>query len=72
MVVLQNLGLAWLPRWHYAVLVGHDLAARQLVLRSGTTERELMGFALFERTWARSARWAFVALVPGRLPATAR
>ena len=70
-VVLQNLGLAWLPRWHYAVLVGYDLTQRQLVLRSGTTEREVMGFALFERTWARSARWAFVALVPGRLPATA-
>jgi tetratricopeptide (TPR) repeat protein len=30
-----------------------------------------MGFALFERTWARGARWAFVAAAPGRLPATA-
>jgi tetratricopeptide (TPR) repeat protein len=67
-VVLQNLGLAWLPRWHYAVLVGYDLAAREVVLRSGTTEREVMGFALFERTWARGTRWAFVALPPGRLP----
>jgi tetratricopeptide (TPR) repeat protein len=70
-VVLQNLGLAWLPRWHYAVLVGYDLTQRQVVLRSGITERELMGFALFERTWARASWWAFVALVPGRLPATA-
>ena len=70
-VVLQNLGLAWLPRWHYAVFVGYDLPARQVLLRSGTTEREVMGFALFERTWARGARWAFVALAPGRLPTTA-
>lgn len=67
-LLLQNLGLAWSPRWHYAVLVGYDLAAREVVLRSGTTEREVMGFALFERTWARGAHWAFVALPPGRLP----
>lgn len=67
-VLLQNLGLAWLPRWHYAVLVGYDIAAREVVLRSGTTEREVMGFALFERTWARGQHWAFVALPPGRLP----
>ena len=70
-LVLQNLGLAIAPRWHYAVLVGYDLAARAVILRSGTTERERMGFALFERTWARGAHWAFVALPPGHLPATA-
>lgn len=70
-LVLQNLGLAFLPRWHYAVVIGYDLAARELVLRSGTTERLTLGFALFERTWARGAHWAFVALPPGRLPVSA-
>jgi tetratricopeptide (TPR) repeat protein len=70
-VVLQNLGLSWFPRWHYAVLVGYDLAAREVLLRSGTTEREVMGFTLFERTWARGAHWAFVALPPGQLPVSA-
>ena len=70
-LVLLNLSFAFMPRWHYAVVVGYDLAARELVLRSGTTERLTMGFAVFERTWARGAHWAFVALAPGRLPATA-
>jgi hypothetical protein len=70
-VVLQNLGLSFVPRWHYAVVVGYDLAARELVLRSGTVEREVMRFNLFERTWARGSYWAFVALPPGRLPASA-
>ena len=23
-LVLQNLGLNWLPRWHYAVAIGYD------------------------------------------------
>jgi len=70
-VLLQNLGLGFAPRWHYAVAVGYDLGERNVVLRSGTTEREVMGFALFERTWARGAHWAFVASPPGRLPTTA-
>jgi len=47
------------------------LAQRVLVMRSGTTQRELMGFVLFERTWARGGHWAFTALPPGRLPVTA-
>ena len=70
-VVLQNLGLSFAPRWHYAVLVGHDLAARELLLRSGTTARASMGLSTFEHTWARGGHWAFVALQPGQLPLTA-
>ena len=70
-VVLQNLGLAFAPRWHYAVLVGYDLARREVLLRSGTTRRESLPLSTFERTWARGGRWAFMALPPGRLPATA-
>lgn len=70
-VVLQNLGLAIAPVWHYAVVVGYDLAARELVLRSGTTERELTSLRTFEHTWQRGGHWAFVALPPGQLPASA-
>jgi hypothetical protein len=70
-VVLQNLGLDWLPRWHYAVVVGYDLAARELILRSGTTARETLPLRTFEYTWARGGRWAITVLPPERLPATA-
>ncbi len=72
LVVLQNLGLAIAPRWHYAVAVGFDRRAREVVLRSGTTRREVMPFALFERTWARGAHWAIAAMRPGAWPLTAR
>lgn len=71
-VVLQNLGLDIAPVWHYAVAVGYALDPPELVLRSGTTRRERMGLSLFEHTWARAGRWAFVALPPGRWPATAQ
>jgi tetratricopeptide (TPR) repeat protein len=70
-VVLQNLGLSIAPLWHYAVLVGYDLARSELFLRSGEVEREVLGLSTFELTWARSAYWAFVALPPGALPITA-
>lgn len=70
-VVLMNLGLSWVPRWHYAVLVGHDFERDEIVLRSGTTRRLPIGFTPFENTWARAGHWAFVALPPGRLPVSA-
>lgn len=71
-VVLQNLGLSWYPAWHYAVLVGYDIDAGEVVLRSGTTEREVLAMRTFEHTWLRSGAWAFVALPPGQWPATAQ
>ncbi len=70
-VVLLNLGLAAAPRWHYAVVIGHDLGAGELLLRSGDEPRQRLRLATFEHTWARGGHWAFVALPPGRLPASA-
>ena len=70
-LVFQNLGLGFAPRWHYAVVIGYDLDAGELVLRSGTIERHVNELSRFERTWARGERWAFVAVPPAQLPATA-
>lgn len=70
-VVMQNLGFSWVPSWHYAVVVGYDLDKELVWLRSGTYERFEMSLNAFQRTWARSEHWAFVALPPGKIPATA-
>jgi tetratricopeptide (TPR) repeat protein len=70
-LVLQNLGLAHLPQWHYAVVVGFDAEADSLLLRSGTTERLKMNRVRFQGTWARAANWAMVAALPDQPPATA-
>lgn len=69
-LVLQNLGLGWLPKWHYAVAVGYELESQQIILRSGTTERYSLSLALFDRTWQRARRWGITLLRPGSLPAT--
>jgi tetratricopeptide (TPR) repeat protein len=70
-IVLQNLGLPIVPIPHYAVVVGYDLERGEIVLRSGTTERETLSLRTFEFTWARLGHWAFVALAPGELAPTA-
>ncbi len=72
-IVLQNLGLwAFHPYWHYAVVVGYDLDANQILLHTGTTARRAMAIGLFEFLWIDAGRWAMVAVVPGRLPSSAR
>jgi tetratricopeptide (TPR) repeat protein len=71
-LVMQNLGVQPIPIWHYAVVVGYDLDAGTLVLRSGTTERRVMGMRRFMSTWNRAQRWGLVVLEPGQLPAGAQ
>ena len=68
-LVLQNLGVSWYPRWHYAVVVGIDVATGKLTLRSGTDRRRVIDSEVFLRTWQRGSYWAIVLLRPGELPA---
>jgi len=71
-VVMQNLSLPAWPMWHYAVAIGFDLDRNELILHSGEEPRRVESFRRFDATWARSDRWAFVALPPGQLPADVR
>jgi tetratricopeptide (TPR) repeat protein len=71
-LVFQNLGLAALPVWHYAVVIGYDSARNQLVLHSGRTAQLTMSLFTFERTWARGDHWAMVALPVEQVPVTAQ
>jgi tetratricopeptide (TPR) repeat protein len=71
-LVFQNTGLGMLPNWHYAVVIGYDLASREIVLRSGTTRRSRTSIGRFEKTWSGGDFWALVVLPPGEIPASAR
>ena len=68
-LVLQNLGLPGLPAWHYAVVIGIDVSADSIILRSGTERRKLSPARHFLRTWRLAGHWAMVVLRPGELPA---
>ena len=67
-LVLQNLGVALMPRWHYAVVVGIDVEAGDIVLRSGTERRRTTSIMTFLRTWRRGNYWGIVLLRPEELP----
>lgn len=68
-VVLQNLGIAAVPRWHYAVVIGFDPEDDKVILRSGTDARRLTSLRTFLHTWRRSDYWAIVTLRPDEMPA---
>ena len=71
-LVFQNLGLSWYPKWHYAVVVGFDLSTGEIILRSGGEARHIVSLRVFERTWKRGDFWAMVSVPPDRLPHTAK
>lgn len=68
-LVLQNLLVRTLPKWHYAVLVGADPLANRMILNSGGERGLEVRAPSFLRTWDWGGRWAMVALRPGELPA---
>lgn len=70
-LVMQNLAFNWYPMWHYAVVIGYDLNAREMIVHSGLNEAQREPFAAFMRSWSRADYWARVMLPPGELPATA-
>lgn len=67
-IVLQNLGIAAIPRWHFAVVIGIDAERDRVILRSGVDHRRLTSLTTFLRTWRRSNFWGFVVLRPTELP----
>lgn len=70
-LVMQNLGLDIRPVWHFAVAIGYDLPAREMVLHSGLDPEMRLSLDTFEHTWERAGRWAVVVVPPERLPVTA-
>ncbi|TCO76661.1 PA2778 family cysteine peptidase [Chromatocurvus halotolerans] len=69
-LVLQNLGLASSPRWHYAVVVGYDPVDGNFILRSGTERSRREDVQRFMSSWQRADYWGLVVLPPGQLPAS--
>lgn len=69
-LVLQNLGLASYPIWHYAVIVGFDASDNIIILRSGDRNRFTMSAYKFMRSWELANYWALVVLRPGEVPVT--
>lgn len=71
-VVLQNLGLESIPRWHYATVIGFDLDKQTITLHTGDKAERQVGLNTFMATWNRADQWGVLALPVDRMPQCAR
>ncbi len=71
-VVLQNLGLKYIPRWHYAVVIGYDLDQPSITLHTGDKPARRVGLRTFMATWKRADQWGLLVLPADRMPRCAR
>lgn len=70
-LVLQDLGMAGIRRWHFAVVIGYDPGRDVYILRSGTERRRHESARGFAAGWEKSGRWGMIVPPAGALPATA-
>jgi tetratricopeptide (TPR) repeat protein len=68
-IVLQNLGLKWYPKWHYAVVIGYENSGNTIILHSGVKPAERLSIQTFQNTWSRSDYWGLLVLPADELPA---
>ncbi len=70
-IVLQNNGFRFFPRWHFAVLTGMNFDGPDVYLNDGGRKVNKRDMRLFERSFALGGRRSLVILPPGKLAVTA-
>jgi hypothetical protein len=70
-IVFENLGLSWMPQWHFALVYGYDLPSRELILHTGPYAHHHLGIDDFEKSWRLGNEWGLVVLRPDQMSATA-
>ncbi len=69
-IILQNNGFAFFPRWHFSVMTGLNLRGPDVYLHDGDDEVHKMDMRLFERSFVLGGRRALVILPAGKLATT--
>ncbi|MEQ1723799.1 MAG: PA2778 family cysteine peptidase [Pseudobdellovibrio sp.] len=69
-IVFENLGIKWIPTYHYALATGYDLSKKILIMHSGPTPNEKIDIGKFELYWKQTEYWGLVVLKPDQLSAT--
>lgn len=70
-LIFQNLGLSWIPSWHYSLVVGYDLEEKEMILHTGEYKNYRMKISTFERIWNRVQNWGLAIVNVGSIPPTA-
>lgn len=69
-VIFENLGIKWMPQWHYALVTGYDLTLKQLTMHTGPNQNQKIDIGEFELAWKQADYWGLVILKPGELSAS--
>lgn len=67
-IVLFNLGLDGLPKWHYSVLTGYDMGSKKIFMSAPNGSETWMSFEEFERFFEKGGKWAIAPIKPPKLP----
>lgn len=70
-IVFENLGVSWLPQWHYAIVFGYNLNEKKLLMHSGPNAYKEEDMSEFELSWRLGNYWGLVVLPADELAATA-
>lgn len=70
-LIFQNVGFEFFPRWHYSVAIGYDLNGPDIFLHTGNDKDSRTDLRVFERSWALAHYWGLVVLQPGQISITA-
>jgi len=70
-IIFENVGLEWIPQWHYALIFGYDLERREVVMHSGPWPNHRLGLDDLEKSWMLGNYWGLVVLPADRLATTA-
>lgn len=70
-IIFENLGLTWAPNWHYALVLGYDLAKQEIIMHSGHEAYFRWDLKKFERSWMLGEYWGLVVLPAGELSVSA-
>lgn len=68
-IIFENLGFGWWPKWHYSVVVGYDLDEQEIIRHSGDEPFMHQSMNHFERSWKLGDYWGLVVLSPEELAA---
>lgn len=70
-IIFENLGLNWLPQWHYAVVYGFNLNKKKILMHSGPKPHTTEDIKDFERSWQLGNYWGLVVMRPGHFAVSA-
>lgn len=71
-VVFQNLGVKWIPYWHYALLVGYNMEEDVLYLHSADKSNLATPYSRFLKEWRAGDSWSYTFTPAAKIPSFAQ